>query len=126
MATLNFYKRFAGQVRSGKKTSSIRKKRLRAGEPVRLVMGHRTPACEQLGAGTITSASEVVIDWRTPGGYPVIKVDGVTLSERSMEQLAKEEGFHDVGDLIDFFFRQYKLPFNGFQNRWVLVTPAGA
>jgi hypothetical protein len=119
MHTLNFYTRFAPAVRSGKKNSSIRAKRLKTGHQYRLVTGQHTKTCEQLGIGTITSVSEVVIDWREIGGYPVIKVDGVVLTEKSMEQLAADEGFLDLGDMIQFFGEQYKLPFNGFLNRWV-------
>lgn len=119
MPALNFYKRFAELVRSGKKKSSIRSRQLRPGEPVYLMTGQRTAMCERLGTGCITTVSEILIDWRSC--FAVIKIDGVTLCAQSMERLALEDGFHDLDDFMDFFGDHYQFPFRGFLNRWELT-----
>lgn len=119
MPQLNFYRRFADDVESGKKLQSIRTRGFPIGAPVYLFTGLRTTACKRLGLGTVTKVREVVIDYRNY--VPVIKIDGVTLSSKSMEEFARKDGFPGLDEFIDFFGDHYELPLRAFVTEWALV-----
>lgn len=120
MPSLNFYPRFAPQVASGDKTQSVRAKPFRVGDPAYLFTGLRTTSCRRLGKGRVTCVRDIIIDYRTY--VPVIKLDGVTLSSKSMEEFARKDGFPGLDEFIDFFSEHYDLPFRGFVIEWALVA----
>lgn len=78
MPTLHFYPRFAYQVTRGDKRQAVRTRPLSRGEQATLrCLGIK------LGTARITCVRDILIDYR--GYVPVIKLDGDTLSSKSME-----------------------------------------
>lgn len=122
MPALNFYPRFADHVVSGKKRQSVRTRSFLPGSPLYLFTGLRTSSCKRLGTGHVTSVRDILIDYRRY--VPVIKIDGVTLSGKGMEEFARKDGFICLDDFMDFFSDHYDLPFRGFVIEWALVTEA--
>lgn len=115
MPSLSFYPRFTDQVATGKKNQSVRTRSFRHGDLVHL----RNYAGKLLGTGHVTCVRDVLIDYRRY--VPVIKIDGDTLSSKSMEAFARKDGFADLDAFINFFSDHYDLPFRGFVIEWALV-----
>ncbi len=120
MPALTFYPRFADLIVSGKKTQTVRARAFRLDAAVHLFTGLRTTSCRRLGKGRVTSVRDVLIDYRRY--VPVIKIDGDTLSSKSMEEFARKDGFADLDAFIHFFADHYDLPFRGFVIEWALVN----
>lgn len=118
MKSLTFYPRFADQVASGAIRQRICTRSLSYGAPVQLV----TYAGKLLGTGHVTSVRDVLIDYRRY--FAVIKIDGVSLSSKGMEEFARKEGFADLDAFIEFLSEHYDLPFRGFVIEWALVKEA--
>lgn len=119
MPTLNFYPRFAYLVARGAKRQAVRTRSISRGDQVTL----RSLGLK-LGSGLVTCVRDVMIDYR--GYVPVIKLDGVTLSSKSMEDFARRDGFPGLEEFIDFYAEYHDLPFNGFVVEWNLQEEAVA
>jgi hypothetical protein len=112
MKTMNFHQRFGLAVISGAKRTSVRAGAYVAGQPIGLAVDGA-----QVDTATVSMVQEIHVDYARY--FPKIKVDGVTLSDKSMERLAREDGFDDVDGFIDFVSQTYGLPFKGSLVTWV-------
>lgn len=111
MPTLNFYPRFACQVASGAKRQTIRARSVLKGDLVQLQCGETL-----LGTGCVTLVRDIYISYRAY--VPVIRVDGVILSSKCMEDLARRDGFPGLDEFINFYAEYHDLPFKGFLVMW--------
>ena len=118
MPNLTFKKQFAEAVKSGKKTMTIRRS-IKKGCPfVHLFTGLKTEQCEKLGVGIITGIKEIII--HDEYSDFAIEINGMDLSEKFKEGLAINDGFKSSDEFIDFFKKQYGLPFSGVLIEWRL------
>lgn len=119
MPKINFYPRFADLVQSGQLTQAIRLRSLLPGDLVQLLCGTR-----ELGRGCCTMVREISISYSNY--VPIIRVDGVVLSAKGMEEFSRKCGFPDLDALIDFHSEYFALPLSGRLVVWELqdrVTP---
>lgn len=117
MPKINFYPRFAPLVASGQLTQAIRLRSLLPGDLVQLLCGTRV-----LGTGRCSMVREVAISYSNY--VPVIRVDGVVLSTKGMEEFSRKCGFPDLDALIDFHSEFFALPLRGRLVVWDLVSEA--
>ena len=123
MALLGFKKRFAADVRSGKKRQTIRAKRkhpIKVGERLYLYTGLRQPGAEKLREADALSVDEIKIT-HTPEGDAVITkvfVAGEKLLPNEVCALAIADGFVDVADFITFFKKEHGAEFVGDLIKW--------
>ena len=113
MPALNFKKEFADLVESGQKTQTIRqvrKRPIKPGDMLYLYTGMRTKSCQKLGEARCLSIAPIVI---FPDGW--VNVDRV---EFPASMIAYKDGFNSVEDFINFFLKQYGLPFCGDLIKW--------
>lgn len=106
MPGFNFQARFAPQVRSGAKTSTIRGREVVVGSIAHLFTGQRTSKCERLGSHTITSCLPIELGVRN--GNPVVQLRGKRLTQALVQELAVAEGFADSWEMIRWFQSTYK------------------
>ena len=112
MVAYNFQSRFADQIRSGKKTHTVRRnskrRHARKGERLQLYTGMRTKACAKiLDIDPVCIDAlpiEIVIDadskWITSitiGGVPV----------RSLNRFARADGFISLAEMSGFFLAMH-------------------
>jgi hypothetical protein len=112
MKTMNFHGRFGVAVISGTKRTSVRAGAYRAGQPICLAVDGA-----QVDTATVTMVQEILVDYARY--FAKIKVDGVALCVKSMERLARDDGFEDVDGFVDFVCQTYGLPFKGSLVTWV-------
>ena len=115
MPALNFKKEFSADVRSGKKSQTIRPKRknpIKPGDPLYLYSGMRTKHCEKLREAKALKVVEISI------GRERILLNGKQMSRIGADQLAIKDGFDGLGSFLNFFEKQYSLPFTGDLITW--------
>ncbi len=118
MPAINFKAQFADMVESGRKTQTIRKPRKRpvkVGDTVHLFTGQRTKACRKIGEGMVVETRRVVIT------AVFIWVDSVVFTcESSLDEIAHNGGFNSWDEMVEWFQKTHKLPFDGDFIRWEL------
>ena len=118
MPALNFQKRFAPSVESGKKRQTIRACRRdgrnpRVGHTLYLYTGQRTKYCRKLGEAVCKSSEIITIDEN------YIFVEGKILTDHECAKLAIADGFEYVEDFKGFFSQNHDgLPFTGYLIKW--------
>jgi hypothetical protein len=135
MVALNFKPEFVDLIDGGEKTRTIRRVR-KAGNPTRgdvmqLYTGLRTKDCEKIRDVTCTRVRPVRID------HIGIKLDGFLLwtgdapayqggpdPEHYEGDFVRADGFDSFSDMVDFFEKQYGLPFEGQLIEWSLSLPS--
>jgi hypothetical protein len=135
MVALNFKPEFVFAIDGGSKLRTIRRVRKTgnpvAGDRLQLYTGMRTLSCELIRNVTCTRVRPVVID------HMGIKLAGRKLyagdspayqggpdAEAYDGDFARADGFDNFGDMLDFFDRQYGLPFEGQLIEWSLAVPS--
>jgi len=117
MPAINFKEQFAELVKSDKKRQTIRRVRKRPivkGDVLYLYTGQRTKNSRSLGVAVCEEVIPITI--LSDG----IKIDG---SGRMgylnyLNDFAQADGFEDWKDMIAWFDKQYKLPFEGVLIQW--------
>lgn len=113
MAVLNFQKQFAPDIRSGRKTQTIRRTtRAKSGDTLQLFAGLATKDAERIGTATCAICELVTIYedyiavgyWRVPSG--------------DAEHIANIDGFDNFAVMRDWFRERYGLPFQGYRIMW--------
>lgn len=97
---LGFKNIFVAGILSGLKIHTIRTdkhNRWRKGNKIHFATGIRTKDYKQFYEGVCKGTQDIVID----GKY--ITIDGRLLSDNDVIQLAKNDGFDNVGDFYKFF-----------------------
>ncbi len=121
MPALNFKKRFAPDVEAGRKRQTIRKRRkrpIKVGEKLYLYTGMRTQACRKLGEAVCKKVRHIcIVEGLDPWTYKII-IDGREISAAEEFRLARADGFEDSIGIIDFFRKEYGLPFEGHIYNW--------
>ena len=117
MPALNFVKKFAPLVESGKNRQTIRPCRKDGRNPkpgctLYLYTGMRTKGCRKLKEAECISSEPIVIDDSN------IAVGGNLLNHEERWQLARADGFPYTADFREFFRKQYGLPFSGYLIKW--------
>src|ERR1700676_3802197 len=101
MGVYNFQKRFAPHILSGEKRHTIRALRKRPDKPgntLHLYTGLRHPGARLLARVQCTAVAEIEItDWG------LVLIDGMPLSTREMEELARLDGFESHAEMIRFW-----------------------
>ena len=127
MPFLNFQKQFmpgilamldkdyARRTRIKPKTTTIQAKRKRPfkkGDSLYLLSGQRTKYCQRLGKVTCRKTEEFIIEEESPGIYKVI-INGTILSDEVAKDVALEDGFTALIDMIKWFRKTHGFPFEG-------------
>lgn len=135
MVALNFKAEFVIPIDAGEKTRTIRRVR-KSGNPepgkaLQLFTGLRTSECEKIRDATCTRVRPVTIDHIgiVLDGRPLIAGDAPAYQggpdpERWDGDFARADGFDSFGDMVEFFEKQYGLPFEGQLIEWRLGAPA--
>ena len=118
MPALNFKKRFAPDVESGRKRQTIRKKRKdkrdpRPGQTLYLFTGMRTKSCRRLGEAMCKKSTPISINEDC-----YITLDGKGLGRAAGAMIAINDGFERESDFFDFFKKEHGLPFYGLLIEW--------
>lgn len=114
MPALNYENRFATDVESGRKRSTIRAKRkhpIRIGQTLYHYTGMRTKACRKLREDICTMEREIHIN------KGCVKLDGVSLASEAIEKLAKADGFESKAAFYAYF-EKAGFPFRGQLVEW--------
>lgn len=110
MPAFNFKREFVPLIKSGAKTSTIRKsKRGAVGRPMQLYTGQRTKECEKIMDAVCTGIYPITIC-----EHHLVHIKGYP----DAGYLYKQEGFKTPDDFIDFFDDHYGLPFHGYLHTW--------
>lgn len=120
MVAINFQKRFAHDVASGKKTQTCRPTpdRFHVGDQLQLYTGQRSTGARKLLDAVCTSVTPIRFDGGT------LQVDGQLYTADEREAFAKADGFASWQSMIDFFRQTYGTPaFLGYLIKW---RPAAA
>lgn len=115
MPALNYKKQFAAKVESGEKRSTIRAQRkrpIRQGDRLYHYTGMRTQRCRKLLETNAEQVACIFID------DDVINIDGETLLPYAIAELARGDGFANIGEFKDFFRTTHGLPFVGQLIEW--------
>ena len=114
MPALNFQKRFAADVESGKKCQTIRaarKRPFKVGDRLFLYIGMRTKGCRKLKEAVCTGAKPVLLD------RGLFVVDGEKCNDR--QAAAEADGFDDYDHMCVWFEGNHgPLPFEGVLIEW--------
>jgi hypothetical protein len=133
MVALNFKAEFVDLIDGGEKLRTIRQVRKSGnperGKPLQLFTGLRTKHCEKIRDAICTRVRPVEID------HMGVKLDGRSLyagdapayqggpdAESYDGDFARADGFDSFGDMVEFFRKQYGLPFKGQLIEWSLAV----
>jgi len=123
MALLNFQKQFAEAVKSGTKRQTIRKERkypIKKGERLYLYAGLRTKKAKKLKEAKCRSVKKIKI-FQT-GPFYNIRImpehSPYYLCTINDDQFAKDDGFENSQEMINWFEKTHGLPFEGILIRW--------
>lgn len=122
MPAFNFQKRFAGKVERGEKRQTIRARRKdgrnpKVGQTAYLYFGMRTKSCRKLGEEIITSVDPISIV-RNGRFFVDIDIPAGELGYYGKEKLAKDDGFIEFSEMLEWFETTHGLPFYGFLIKW--------
>jgi hypothetical protein len=125
MPAYNFQQRFVALVESGQKRQTIRKsaKGARRGSTAYLYTGQRTANCRKIGEGTIIEIRKIEIG-RHACSEPyasIMNSDGkpVHLVHLNLDALARDDGFANGEEMVEWFAAQYGIPFVGYLHHWM-------
>lgn len=129
MVAYSFKSRFGPPILAGTKAQTIRAERAgksrhaRPGELVQLYTGMRTRQCRRLGEARCLEVSAVKIDLL----LSVLIVGDVCFGgPKALDQFARQDGFADWHDLVDFWVAEHPGVdlFEGVLIRWQPLAPA--
>lgn len=129
MPALNFQKRFADLVESGRKRQTIRKIRKRGnpkpGDALYLYTGMRTKSCRLLNKVTCLSVEPFRLEeseWCVSEKNTVVSLQlalgGQVMGWREGHAFAQADGLRSTEDLAHFLRTHYGLPFDGQVIHW--------
>jgi hypothetical protein len=134
MVAISFKSEFVDLIDGGEKTRTIRGIR-KAGNPepgnvLQLYTGLRTANCEKIRDVTCTRVRPVIIDHMGirlagrqlyAGDAPAYQ--GGPDPESYDGDFARADGFDNFVSMLEFFEKQYGLPFEGQLIEWTLALP---
>jgi uncharacterized protein YqfB (UPF0267 family) len=119
MPALNFKKQFMPAVLDGRKTQTIRATRkhpIKAGDMLYLYTGMRTKQCLRLRVTKCTKVTPIRIVTSACSG--LVQLDGEWLTPDEIKRLAKNDGFQDGSEFLDFFADNHGPNFEGQLIEW--------
>jgi hypothetical protein len=132
MVAYSFQQRFAGAIRDGRKTQTIRalgkKRHAREGEMIQLYMGMRSSRYQKIRPDVrCLSVQNIEMGFNHHGDIGWIIVGELTAANVvvDLNAFAKADGFEDVADMSAFWRATHgplnDAPFNGVLIRWERV-----
>ena len=127
MPAINYMKEIAPKYESGAKIHTIRKPRKDGRDPMPgqtlyQYTGQRTTACRKLGEDVCKRVRDITMWIKRRNSLPTIEIDGLRLNASHWDQFAKNDGFEDINEMVDWFLRAYPkhelYPFNGLLIQW--------
>jgi hypothetical protein len=115
MPAINFHRDFVEAVTSGRKRSTIRKRRqrtIKVGDTLSLYTGQRTVNVEKLGDVVCRAIRTIQITEYS------VHINGLRLTLDQIECVARNDGFADVSAFLAWFRDHYGLPFEGVEIIW--------
>lgn len=120
MTAFSFKLKFSPKILAGTKRSTIRsKQRCKVGDKMQLYTGQRTKACKKLMDAVCIGTSKIRIS--SDGIWKRSQTKGdcrPTSPLGFMPFLHEQEGFQNAQEFVDFFRREYGLPFVGYLHVW--------
>lgn len=114
MVAFNFQNRFVQDILSGKKQSTIRQsQRCKVGDMMQLYTGQRTKNCTKIADAVCTGIAYIQITEKCPWAMSSLEGE-VWTYEKSGVPFHEYEGFANCALFVDFFRKQYGLPFSGY------------
>ena len=123
MPVLNFKKRFAPDVESGKKRQTVRAMRKRPfkySDRLYLYEGARTKKCRKLGEADVISVEDISI---LSNGSAFLS--GKMLKLFHLDEIARRDGFGNWFEMWNWFQDVHGLPFEGQLIRWGSLIKEG-
>jgi hypothetical protein len=131
MVAINFKPEFVIAIDGGTKLRTIRRVRKAGnpepGKPLQLFTGLRTKHCEKIRDVTCTRVRPVVIcnmgvklDGRNLLAGDAPAYQGAPQPDEWDGDFARADGFDSFSDMVEFFEKQYGLPFKGQLIEWTL------
>ncbi len=115
MPSFNFKPQFVDDVENYIKLQTIRStKRGNVGDTAYLYTGMRTKNCRKLGEGILTFVDK----FQTDGKRVLIGDSALLLSPDSLDKFARADGFSDFSEMVEWFSKQYGLPYCGYLHQW--------
>ncbi len=119
MPAFNFQKQFAGRIRSGLKSQTIRAARKdgrdpKPGDTLYLYTGMRTKECRKIKTVTCRQRDRILI----PVNGCCVEIDGMRLTDRQHGSLAINDGFTCWDQMRNWFEQVHGLPFSGYIYHW--------
>ena len=102
MPALGFQKQFVPMIEDGSKHHTIRRKRknpIKVGDVLYLYTGMRTKQCRLIKEVTCTA----VVPIKIMPGTGIVRLGDTTLTEKTLEVFATNDGFSDVHSFFEFF-----------------------
>ena len=122
MPGLNFHKRFADNVESGRKRQTIRAFRvipIKPGDMLYLYTGLRTKYARKLGQYPAKSVELIHMHFNTKNDDVVILKETVYSTQTELDQFAQADGFDDWQDLKAWWKKTHnKKVFKGTLTKW--------
>lgn len=116
MTAFNFRPNFVPLILSGKKLSTIRStKRCDVGDAMQLYVGQRTKACKKLMDVTCIGVAPILVTFDDPF-WKIGEMNGNVRPAHTW--LHEQEGFINLREFLNFFSKQYGLPYAGFIHAW--------
>lgn len=118
MPALNFKVQFEPDIRSGRKTQTIRRTaRCKTGDELQLYAGERSGSRALIGSATCAICEPITIDEN------YIAVGYYRLPSGDAEHIAKIDGFENLAAMRAWFRDRYGLPFGGYRIMWHGLIP---
>jgi len=114
MPAFGFKKKYEQKLIDGTKTTTIRAPRkdnrlqCKVGDVVKLYVGMRTKQCRLIKEVKCLSIEKIVLE-----ADGLIIVDGKLIGLSARGDLARNDGFIQVNDMLDTFREMHGLPFEG-------------
>ena len=117
MVAFNFQSRFVQDILHGTKQTTIRQtKRCNVGDTMQLYTGQRTKYCEKIADTTCIGIAYIQVMDDCP--WSISPLDGETWHTKDGKPWHELEGFSNAALFVDFFRKQYGLPFQGYVYYW--------
>lgn len=116
-----FEPRFVDAIRNGSKTQTIRpvpKRKISPGDFLSLRRWSGRPyfsKMDNIGKATVVKVCRIEIC-----DLYGVTIDGVGIGAR-VDEFARQDGFKNWADMLEFFDAHYDLPFRGILIRWELL-----
>jgi hypothetical protein len=115
MTAFNFKLYMAPKILDGTKLSTIRStKRCNVGDVMQLYTGMRTKSCHKIRDVVCVGVASIIISRYSL--WQLGETEGNVCP--SIAPLHEQEGFLNAFEMVEFFAKEYGLPYRGFLHAW--------